>query len=172
MDKIKLDIDERRCILNGIQQWNNGITQNGQLAPESCFVHHSVPNIIMKNFADQTVPTSTKSEWTENLLQSGVPTPYDPTTQESLSLCRVIFKDDLDFIKLDTRKKSVVRYIRRAPKAYVKVNNIARLTTEFTDELSKAEEHWPHNPKRSRDMLHDIWNRYGFLWPRKLYIGT
>jgi hypothetical protein len=172
MDKTKLDKEERRRILNGIHQWNNGIIPNGQLAPDSCFVHNSVPNIIMKSLAEQVVPTWTKSEWTENLLQSGVQSPYDPMTQESLSLCRVIFKDDPQFIKSETRKKSVVRYIQRAPKAYVKVDDIARLTTEFTDELSKAEEHWPHNPKKAWDMLHDIWNRYGFLWPEKIYIGT
>ncbi|GAA5806515.1 hypothetical protein HPULCUR_012050 [Helicostylum pulchrum] len=134
MQDLESDKDKRRRILGSLQDWNIGITPVGKLATESCFVHNSVPDILYETHNRfESLFTSTKSEWTTNLVQSNTSNPRDTETMKSLS--------------------------------------VSRLTKDFEDELTKAEEHWPHSPQKSWDKLCQIWNRYGFLWPQKVGIG-
>lgn len=158
--------NERRQILSTLQDWNIGITPNGKLATEPCFVHNAVPNIVYEqNSKTESTFICTESEWTANLLSSNTSNPCDTETVKSLSVCSSIFH-----VKpvLNTRALHLVQY---DVKAYITVNDIARLTKEFVDELSKAEEHWPHSPQKSWDKLCLIWNKYGFLWPQRVQIG-
>lgn len=168
MDNLELNKDERRRILGSLQDWNMGITPQGKLAPESCFVHNAVPDILYEPNNDrfQTTFSSTRSEWSANLVQSNTLNPCDTETVKSLSVCKAIFHPESV-----TSTANVIHLINHNLKACVKVNNIARLTKDFEDELTKAEEHWPHSPQKSWDQLCRIWNKYGFLWPQKVEIG-
>lgn len=158
--------NERRHILGTLQDWNIGITPYGKLATEACFVHNSVPNITYEQNDTKYTYTCTKSEWTTNLLLSNTSNPCDTETVKSLSVCSSIFH-----LEPSTNTK-VIHLIKYNVKAYITVDNIARLTKEFEDELSKAEEHWPHSPQKSWDKLCLIWNKYGFLWPQRVQIGN
>ncbi|KAI9245272.1 hypothetical protein EDC94DRAFT_628563 [Helicostylum pulchrum] len=165
MQDLESDKDKRRRILGSLQDWNIGITPVGKLATESCFVHNSVPDILYETHNRfESLFTSTKSEWTTNLVQSNTSNPRDTETMKSLSVCKSIFLKP-------SSKTDVIHLIEYNLEAYVMVNNIARLTKDFEDELTKAEEHWPHSPQKSWDKLCQIWNRYGFLWPQKVGIG-
>ncbi|KAG2231203.1 hypothetical protein INT48_005924 [Thamnidium elegans] len=165
MQDLESNKDERRRILGSLQDWNVGITPVGKLATESCFVHNSVPDILYETHNRlESLFTSTRSEWTTNLVQSNTSNPRDIETMKSLSVCKSIFHKP-------SSKTDAIHLIEYNLKAYVMVNNIARLTKDFEDELTKAEEHWPHSPQKSWDKLCQIWNRYGFLWPQKVGIG-
>lgn len=158
--------NERRHILSSLQDWNIGITPYGKLATEPCFVHNSVPNIVYEQEPKiESTFICTNSEWTTNLLESNTSNPCDTETVKSLSVCSSIFH-------LDTLHKTrVLHLVRYNVKAFIIVDNIARLTQEFMDELSKAEEHWPHSPQKSWDKLCLIWDKFGFLWPQQVQIG-
>ncbi|KAI7900843.1 uncharacterized protein BX663DRAFT_148779 [Cokeromyces recurvatus] len=173
--------DERRNILNELDQWNVGISPNGKLASLPCFVHQAIPEIILNsNQHEILLPTAitARSEWTKNLIgQSRVSNPYDEITLKSLSICKYMFIDHvressskgLLTIKNNSCYYHHVNYCKI--KAHVKIDKIARLTTDFEDELNEAQAHWPHHSQLSWDKLNQIWNRYGFLWPEKLYLG-
>jgi hypothetical protein len=171
-EELESNKDERRRILATLANWNVGITPNGKLATESCFVHNSVPDIVYNsklNSKIQNTYTSTKSNWAENLVLSNTSNPNDTETLKSLSICKSIFqKTEPSLLETD---KETIHITVQSVKAYVVVDNIARLTKEFEDELSKAEEHWPHSPQKSWDKLCLIWNKYGFLWPQRVQIG-
>lgn len=165
MQDLESDKDKRRRILGSLQDWNIGITPVGKLATEPCFVHNSVPDILYETHSQfESLFTSTRSEWTTNLVQSNTSNPRDTETMKSLSVSKSIFHNP-------NSKTDVIHLIEYNVEAYVMVNNIARLTKDFEDELTKAEEHWPHSPQKSWDKLCQIWNRYGFLWPQKVGIG-
>ncbi|EPB81739.1 hypothetical protein HMPREF1544_11525 [Mucor circinelloides 1006PhL] len=183
MDSLLLDKPERRRILGQIDNWNFGIAPNGNLAQEHCFVHQAVPDIFREAIdsldsaahtamaIDGYSPIITRSEWTENLIQSGASNPNDATTVKSLAICSSIFRNGAEFIQIQSKQKPKIHYTSVATNAYVRLDNIARLTTEFENDISKAQEHWPQNPQASWDKLCRIWNKYGFLWPEKLHLG-
>ncbi|KAG2212627.1 hypothetical protein INT47_000603 [Mucor saturninus] len=158
--------NERRHILSTLRDWNIGITPHGKLAMEPCFVQNSVPYIVYEqNTKTESTFICTKSEWTANLLESNTSNPCDTETIKSLSVCKSIFHPDTS---LNTTVLHLAKY---NVKAYIIVDNIARLTQDFMDELSKAEEHWPHSPQKSWDKLCLIWDKFGFLWPQRVQIG-
>lgn len=168
MQESESNKNERRYILSTLKDWNIGITPYGKLATESCFVHNSVPNITYKNNSKiERTYACTESEWTNNLLISNTSNPCDTETIKSLSVCNSIFH----FESSSDNTKVITHLIKYNIKAFIAVDNIARLTKEFEDELSKAEEHWPHSPQKSWDKLCFIWNKYGFLWPQQVQIG-
>lgn len=183
MDNLLIDKPERRRILGQIGSWNFGIAPSGNLAQEPSFVHHAVPDIFreVSDDVDTTIDSSatvceyspiiTRSEWTENLIRSGASNPNDAITIKSLAICSSIFRDNVEFVRHNSKQTPKIHYTRATTNAYVRLNNIARLTTEFENEISKAQEHWPQNPQRSWDSLCRIWNKYGFLWPEKLHLG-
>ncbi|GAN06863.1 hypothetical protein MAM1_0138c06353 [Mucor ambiguus] len=183
MNSLLLDKPERRRILGQIENWNFGIAPNGNLAQEHSFVHQAVPDIFREDAVDEDSttltemamdgysPIITRSEWTENLIQSGASNPNDATTVKSLSICSSIFRNDVDFTRLQSKQKPKIHYTCVTTNACVRLDNIARLTTEFENDISKAQEHWPQHPQVSWDKLCRIWNKYGFLWPEKLHLG-
>lgn len=178
MDSLEESIkNERRRILSSLENWNVGITPNGKLATESCFVHSSVPDIVFNKNKETIIEStfiSTKSERAINLVQSSASNPCDTETIKSLSVCNSIFRTSLHHaatIAEEEKEEEAIHLIKHSVKAYVIVDNVARLTKEFDDELTKAQEHWPHNPQKSWDKLYLIWNRYGFLWPKRIQIG-
>ncbi|KAK4509408.1 Plasma membrane ATPase [Mucor velutinosus] len=183
MVRLLLDKPERRRILGQIENWNFGIAPNGNLAQEHSFVHQAVPDIFREDTVDGDSatltdmaidgysPIITRSEWTENLIQSGASNPNDATTVKSLAICSSIFRNDVDFTRLQSKQKPKIHYTSITTNACVRLDNIARLTTEFENDISKAQEHWPQHPQVSWDKLCRIWNKYGFLWPEKLHLG-
>ncbi|KAL9543483.1 hypothetical protein MBANPS3_008092 [Mucor bainieri] len=184
MNSLLIDKPERRRILGQIKNWNFGIAPNGNLAQEHSFVHQAVPDIFREDVFDEDSatltgmisdgysPIITKSEWTENLIQSGASNPNDATTVKSLAICSSVFRNDADFIRLQSKQKPKIHYTCVTTHACVRLDNIARLTTEFENDISKAQEHWPQHPQASWDKLCRIWNKYGFLWPEKLHLGN
>lgn len=160
----------RRRILDALPDWNVGITPEGKLADLSCFVHNSVPEIIMET--DNTIQStffSTTSEWAANLVRSNTVLSSDEETLKSLSVCKSTFQA-VETTAV-TNNSETVHIITHNVKAYVVVDNVARLTKEFRGELDEAEEHWPHNPQKSWDKMCLIWDKYGFLWPQRVHIG-
>ncbi|KAI9481195.1 MAG: hypothetical protein EXX96DRAFT_206694 [Benjaminiella poitrasii] len=167
------DKNQRRSILGELEQWNVGITPEGKLASTACFVHQAVPDIILNNNKHEILlPTviTARSDWTKNLIQqSGVSNPSDEITLKSLSLCKSLFIDHPQ--RVDLSPKSYYHHLNYCKiRAHVKMDKIARLTTDFEDELTRAQEHWPHHPQSSWDKLYQIWIKYGFLWPERLYL--
>lgn len=163
----------RRRILDALPDWNLGITPKGKLAALSCFVHNSVPEIVVQTDGMiQSAFFSTKSEWAVNLVRSNTALSSDEETLKSLSVCKSIFQQGVESTAAVTHHPETIHMITHNVKAYVVVDNVARLTKEFKVELEEAEEHWPHNPQKSWDKMCLIWDKFGFLWPQRVHIGT
>lgn len=165
------DKNVRRRILDALPDWNLGITPKGKLAALSCFVHNSVPDIVVQtDDAIQLAFFSTKSEWAANLVRSNTALSSDEETLKSLSVCKSTFQEAESSTAV-TNHPETIHMITHNVKAYVVVDNVARLTKEFKVELEEAEEHWPHNPQKSWDKMCLIWDKFGFLWPQRVHIG-
>ncbi|KAI8375289.1 hypothetical protein EDC96DRAFT_541246 [Choanephora cucurbitarum] len=161
----------RRKILSEIKDWNLGISLTGLLATEACFVHQSVPEIgTIKELSKSQFSMATQSKWTENLVQSGVSNPYDTITIKSLSVCYSILKSSKDSSLICEESQKKLHALSFRATALVQMNQIARLTQDFEDDLDEARGHWPLQPQKSWDKLYLIWTKFGFLWPEKLYL--
>ncbi|KAI8638527.1 hypothetical protein BD408DRAFT_422952 [Parasitella parasitica] len=180
MNYFLIDKFDTHRFLGEIKNWNFGIAPNGNLAQKHTFIIKDMPEIyvqvsndgepvcMLENFYSSVV---TYSQWTENLVQSGVLHQDDTITKNSLAICASIFRNNAEFIMLKTMGKHKNHNSRVNIDAYVTLNKVAALAIDFNDELTKAQEHWHRNPQVSWDKLCQIWNKYGFLWPQKALLS-
>lgn len=159
---------QTELLLDRLNGWRSGICPDGKLAKIACFVLGQMPNIVVHPDHQHlfTSEIITEYEWMENLLHCGAITNLDDgIMMKTLANFYTIFHEKAD----RTNGSNTVNLIQLRKHASFKVDLIFRptrtLQQELDELLKKREflEQWNH--------LIKIWNTFGYLWPRRIFIG-
>ena len=173
VDIQELNVDDTIDILGRLDQWRLGICPNGALATEPCFVLKQRPCITIHPDQSVSVPRQqymtteliTERDWSNNLVDCGVINHLnDDILMKTLSDFNMIFHAN-DKVN----NSNTLHSLQLQKHASFKVDNILRPTRLLSMKLAKLstltvlDEKWK--------LLDDIWDTFGYLWPRKIVLG-
>lgn len=157
---------EAISILEEHDDWRYAVSTSGYVAHKPCFVATTVPTVHKVDADVQLAYFLTKSQWTDQLMITGVGN--DVTSLRSLSLCNTLAFSNLGHMEYPRK----VHQVQSQSEYIVSVSSIARLDPEFEACLDEAKSFWS---KGHYDVawgrLQLIWYTYGFLWPEEVHIG-
>ncbi|KAI7903121.1 uncharacterized protein BX663DRAFT_509627 [Cokeromyces recurvatus] len=166
-----LNAEQTKKILERLNSWKNGICANGKLASQSCFVLKQRPHIYIHPEPPQqpksiTTEIITEWPWAENLVESGAITNLnDDMMIKTMSDFFMIFHYDKDH----TNHYNTLHLLRLYKHASFNIDNIYRPTRALEKKLQQV----LHETNRDFqwEQLVEMWNLFGYLWPRKIIIG-
>lgn len=170
IDIKELDLENTKKLLNRLDEWRSGICPDGKLAKEACFVLEHRPTITIHPDQLQQIVTTeiiTEREWSENLIDCGVMTHLnDDILMKTLSDFFMIFHS-LD----EPNSCNTLHSIHLLKHASFKVDNILRPTRLLQHKLKDLFMDDDENNISKWQKLVNIWNTFGYLWPRKIILG-
>lgn len=169
----ELDNEKTNELLGRLDEWRLAICPDGTLATQPCFVLNQRPSIIIHPdqpfISPQQQPITTEliteREWSDNLVECGAMTHLnDDILMKTLSEFYMIFHSSDRVINRNT-----LHSLKLLKHASFKVDNILRPTRIFQNKLEQLASIPDLNTKWEH--LLDIWNTFGYLWPRKIVLG-
>lgn len=170
----ELDLNNTKKLLKRLDEWRNGICPNGTLAKEPCFVLEHRPAISIH--PDQSISSQrqvitteliTEREWSDNLIDCGAITHLnDDILMKTMSDFFMIFHSSDKVNNCNTLHSLQLR-----KHASFKVDTILRPTSALQLRIQKLLKDDTSNLNAKWDELVDIWNTFGYLWPRKIILG-
>lgn len=169
----ELDNDRTNELLGKLDEWRLAICPDGALSTQPCFVLNQRPSITIhpdQSFLSpqqQPITTEliTEREWSDNLVECGAMTHLnDDILMKTLSEFYMIFHSSDKVINRNT-----LHSLKLLKHASFKVDNILRPTRIFQSKLEQLASIPDLNAKWEH--LLDIWNTFGYLWPRKIVLG-
>jgi hypothetical protein len=173
-DIYELDAESTHKLLSRLQGWRSGICPDGTLAKEACFVLAHRPSITIhpdQSFINsplqqqQTTEIITERDWSQNLVDCGAITHLqDDLMIKTMSDFYMIFHSLEQVNNCNTLHSLQLR-----KHASFKVDNILRPTRQLHAKIQELLVQIEED--RKWDKLLDIWNTFGYLWPRKIILG-
>lgn len=164
--------DQTNQLLYRLNDWRSGICPDGKLANQPCFVLNQKPCIYIH--PDQPLPAQqmltteliTEWDWAENLIECGAITHLnDDLTMKTMSEFFKIFHASTDMLN----NQNTLHSIQLRKHASVKVDNIERPTRALQLKLQQV----LSEPDATIQWIQliDLWDTFGYFWPRKLVLG-
>ncbi|CEP10057.1 hypothetical protein [Parasitella parasitica] len=167
-----LDSDTTDRILQRLTDWRRAICPNGTLAPEPCFVLSDKPCIYIH--PDNAPPSQqamttefvTEWDWADNLIINGaIAHMNDMPVMRAVSDFFSIFHASTDMFN----NQNTLHSIQLWKHASFRVGDVARPTEDLQLRLDQVLSE--PDPAVQWTKLLDLWNTYGYFWPRKLELG-
>jgi hypothetical protein len=164
--------DQTNQLLHRLNDWRSGICPDGKLAKQPCFVLNQKPCIYIH--PDQPLPAQqmltteliTEWGWAENLIECGAITHLnDDLMMKTMSEFFKIFHASTDMLN----NQNTLHSIQLRKHASVKVDNIERPTRALQLKLQQV----LSEPDATIQWIQliDLWDTFGYFWPRKLALG-
>ncbi|KAG2194293.1 hypothetical protein INT47_000436 [Mucor saturninus] len=173
IDIQELEFESTKKLLLRLDEWRNGICPNGALAKEACFVLDNRPTISIhpdqSSITQQVVTTEliTERDWSDNLVDCGAISHLnDDILMKTMSDFFMIFHASDKVNNCNTLHSLQLR-----KHASFKVDNILRPTSQLQTRIQELLKDETSNLNSKWEELLDIWNKYGYLWPRKIVLG-
>ncbi|KAL9554163.1 hypothetical protein MBANPS3_002931 [Mucor bainieri] len=164
--------DQTDRLLLRLTDWRSGICPDGTLAQQPCFVLNQKPSVVVH--PDQPLPAQqmltteliTEWPWAEHLVECGAITHLnDDAMMKAMSDYFNIFHADSDM----RNNHNTLHSLQLRKHASIKVDNIERPTRALTLKLQQV----LAEPDTTIQwiQLKDLWDTFGYFWPRKLVVG-
>ncbi|CAO3609450.1 unnamed protein product [Mucor hiemalis] len=169
----ELDNERTNELLGKLDEWRFAICPDGTLATQPCFVLKQRPSIIihpdqpLMSPQQQHITTEliTERTWSDNLVECGAITHLnDDILLKTLSEFYMIFHSSDKIMNRNT-----LHSLKLLKHASFKVDNILRPTRILQNKLDQLSMISDLNAKWEH--LLNIWNTFGYLWPRKIVLG-
>jgi hypothetical protein len=167
MNKIDLeDINTQQHILDDvISDWRFGIRPCGELAKSPYLSKQFRPDFsVARPFKKEVTNVAADTDWTQNLIKSGVYEKWDGITMNSLTVTRSL---------VEPNEQKTHYQIECTPFMVINLSNPKGVVDELNKKLMAIESQ--HDAVKS---CRDTWTRlrlffeeYGFLWPEIIIIG-
>ncbi|KAI8977147.1 hypothetical protein BDF20DRAFT_547739 [Mycotypha africana] len=174
----KLDATKSTQLLERLSDWRSGICPNGKLAPQPCFVLKKKPSIYIHPDCTHSIPLQykhsttaqiiTEWDWASDLIHhcAAITHLNDDSMLKTIAQFFMIFHASSD----SSNKVNTLHLLQLFKHASFKTDHVERPTRALQQKLDKvfAEEADPNI--QWLDLL-DLWDTFGYLWPRKIVLG-
>ncbi|KAI9480580.1 MAG: hypothetical protein EXX96DRAFT_563360 [Benjaminiella poitrasii] len=177
-----LSSEQANKLLERLSDWKNGICPNGKLAKQSCFVlkqrphiyfHPEQPSLLAHKQPQQqqqqniiTTEIITEWPWAENLVDTGaIVNLNDDMMIKTMSDFFMIFHHANDSIN----SSNTLHLLQLYKHASFNTDNIHRPTRALQQKLHQVLQET--DPAAQWEQLNEMWDMFGYLWPRKIIIG-
>ncbi|EPB86873.1 hypothetical protein HMPREF1544_06299 [Mucor circinelloides 1006PhL] len=164
--------DQTDQLLLRLTDWRSGICPDGKLAQQPCFVLNQKPSVYIH--PDQPLPAHqmltteliTEWEWADNLVDCGAITHLnDDAMMKIMSDYFKIFHAANDMLN----NQNTLHSLQLRKHASIKIDNIERPTRALSLKLQQV----LSEPDTAIQWIQlvDLWDTFGYFWPRKLVLG-
>lgn len=165
--------EQTKRLLHRLEGWRSGVCPNGKLAKESCFVlseqpcvsiHPDQPQLLKQKMITSEIIT--EYDWAENLIDCGAITYLDDEeTMQTMFDFFMIFHSRTDALN----NCNTLHSLQLRKHASFKMDKIRRPTKLLQTKLSQLLQSSDKDVQWSQ--LTEIWDTFGYLWPRKIVLG-